>query len=182
MNGILVWITGLAGSGKTTIANKVYQEWSKNNANTVRLDGDELREIFSGAWGHTRDERLKAARTYANLCRHLTSQGIHVIISTISLFHEIHEYNSKHNPYYVEIFLETGIDQLRKRNQKKLYDNAENVVGINLSAELPKYPALRLKNEVTNDIETNTKKIINAMKALDTINHEKQSGNLRGLQ
>ena len=55
--GKVYWITGLAGSGKTTIGKALYEELMKSNNNLVFLDGDTLREVFGGTFGYSKEER-----------------------------------------------------------------------------------------------------------------------------
>ena len=69
----VIWITGLSGSGKTTIANEVVSRLRSSGQAVVMLDGDQMREVFGvGAAtdkNHGREGRLALAKQYANLCR-----------------------------------------------------------------------------------------------------------------
>jgi adenylylsulfate kinase-like enzyme len=87
----LIWITGLAGSGKTTLAKEVYNQLKKAYPNVVLIDGDHLREIFGGSTGYTSEERLENAKRLSRLCHFLVNENIHVVCATMSLFKEIHE-------------------------------------------------------------------------------------------
>lgn len=160
MEGKLIWITGLAGSGKTTVAKELFSELKIKEPNTIHLDGDMLREILGNTYTHTITDRKATAYIYCRLCSAMTNQGMNVIISTISLFHEIHEFNKKHNKNYYEIFLEVNKKKLLERNQKKLYTHGNNVMGVHQEPELPKKPSLVLKNNDQKNIKENVKKII----------------------
>ncbi|VVB58872.1 putative adenylyl-sulfate kinase [Candidatus Anstonella stagnisolia] len=158
--GKLVWITGLAGSGKSTLAKKVYEKLKGMEKNTVHLDGDILREALGSEAGYSPEERKKLALTYARLCSLLTRQGINVVIATISLFHEVHEYNAKNNRRYYEIVLEVGAQELARRNQKGLYTSGKDVMGVHHEAQFPKKPTLRLQNDTQTQLEDNFAKIM----------------------
>jgi len=160
-SGKLIWITGLSGAGKTTIAKKVYDIVIKQDKNTMHLDGDELRIVFNQFTAYNSTDREKTAETYARLCRFLTARGINVIISTISLFHSVQEYNRKNNHYYYEILLDVDKSVLMARNKGGLYDPGnKNVMGMDLQPEFPEKPNLVLKNNVKNNINDNALKII----------------------
>jgi adenylylsulfate kinase-like enzyme len=90
----VLWITGLSGAGKSSLANILVNRLKEHEWPVVLLDGDELRKIFGSSEGeevHGREHRVFLAQRYSQLCRLLADQGITVIIATISLFHEIHQ-------------------------------------------------------------------------------------------
>ena len=88
--GRVIWITGLSGAGKSTLAHEVLIRLRVAGDFVVMLDGDELRDVFgcvtANAKNHGREGRLALAMQYAHLCRILASQGMTVVIATISLF------------------------------------------------------------------------------------------------
>ena len=82
--GKLIWITGLSGAGKTTIAKKVYEILKQQNPNNfVHLDGDDIRNMLGEFASFGIEGRKRTAEVYARLCNYLTGRGINVIISTI---------------------------------------------------------------------------------------------------
>ena len=91
--GKLLWITGLSGAGKTTIAAEVFKILKEKYTNSIFLDGDVIREILNNDLSYSREDRLKNAMRISKLCEFLTSQNIHVVCSTMSLYKEIHEMN-----------------------------------------------------------------------------------------
>jgi len=142
----IIWITGLSGAGKSTLANEVVSRLRANGEHVVFLDGDELREVFgsaaANAQNHGRDGRLALAMQYAHLCRVIASQGMTVVIATISLFREIHAWNRENLPGYFEVYLNVPVDELRRRDPKGIYrrfDSGEldNVAGLDLPIDEP---------------------------------------------
>lgn len=161
----LIWITGLAGSGKTTLAKEVYKRVVKRYVNTIFLDGDDFREIMMNELGHNKEDRVKNAWRIAKLCNFLTDQNMIVICATMSLYHEIQEYNRQNNVKYTEVFVKVPIEELMKRDKKNLYSealigNIENVVGIDLPIEEPKLPTLVLDNSKKEYLKENISKIV----------------------
>lgn len=150
--GTVFWITGLAGAGKTTIGSMLFRHLQGIKPNVVHLDGDVLRDVFSGDHGHSTEHRRQLAGQYSRLCRMLSEQGIDVVCSTISMFHEIRAWNRQHIPNYLEIYLQAPIEVLIERDQKALYSRAlrgeiDNVIGIDVPMEEPDQPDVILLND-----------------------------------
>ena len=93
----VIWITGLSGAGKTTLANEIVRKLRDSLINVVFLDGDQLRQIFNNNSlkinSYSKNDRRNLASSYSRLCQLLVSQNLYVVISTISLFREIHLWN-----------------------------------------------------------------------------------------
>lgn len=143
MTGTVYWITGLAGAGKTTLAKQLYASLRKSKETVLQLDGDILREIIGSAeYGLNQREQL--AHSYAKLCKHLSSQGMDVVIATISMFHSVRSWNRLHLPLYKEIYLRVPLSVLRQRDQKQLYSAGTLVAGEDLPFEEPANPDLVL--------------------------------------
>ena len=141
-NGSVVWITGLSGSGKTTFAKKISKDLRSSGWTVVLLDGDVLREALGIETQHNREDRLAIAKKYSKICQMLASQGFIVVIATISLFKEIHYWNRRNLPGYIEIFLKVPITELKKRDPKGIYENfqngkVKNVSGLDLPIDEP---------------------------------------------
>lgn len=150
-DGILYWITGLAGAGKTTIGNRLFYELRKDNQNVILLDGDVLKNIVN-VEGYSDSDRRKRAMKYAALCKTLTNQGLIVICCTIAMYDEVREYNRQHNKGYIEVFLDVPVAVLQQRDQKGMYSQYENgkvqnIAGFDVEVEYPKNPDLILKND-----------------------------------
>lgn len=145
--GTLYWITGLAGSGKTTIGLAVYQRLREKKEPVILLDGDILKRIVGKNTGYSKEERLERAWKYAYLCRELTEQGIHVICCTIAMFDAVRKWNRENNEAYVEVFLNVPMQILKQRNKKGLYSGQTAVAGLDVEAEFPKNPSIVLDND-----------------------------------
>ena len=147
--GRVIWITGLSGAGKTTVAAEVVRVLRRKGDLPVLLDGDELRETLGTRGGFDVDSRRRLAYVYARLCRLLAGQGHTVVCATIALFHDVHVWNRQHLPGYLEVFLDVPRGELERRDAKGVYGPAGDpgeVVGIGLAAELPFAPDVRIAN------------------------------------
>ena len=153
--GTLFWITGLSGSGKTTIAKKIYSRVRKDYGPTIIISGDEIREIFS-LKGYTYNDRLKIVKKYCLLAKHITKNKVNIIISVIGMVDTLRTWNRNNIINYIEIYIDSSIKHLKGRNKKKLYTNTkESVVGINVKPEFPKKPDIKINN----NFKRNTKEL-----------------------
>ncbi len=144
--GVVCWITGLSGAGKSTLALEVFSRLRASGNPVVLLDGDELREVFGAvavnAENHGREARLALAMQYAHLCRVIASQGLTVVIATISLFREVHAWNRANLPGYFEVYLKVPLEELRRRDPKGIYRRFDSgelqyVAGLDLPIDEP---------------------------------------------
>jgi adenylylsulfate kinase len=144
--GRVLWITGLSGAGKSSLAHEVVARLRTAGEEVVLLDGDELRDAFGAvaenAQNHGREGRLALAMRYAHLCHLIARQGLTVVIATVSLFREVHSWNRVNLPNYFEVYLKVPMDELRRRDPKGIYrrfDNGEltHVAGLDLQIDEP---------------------------------------------
>ena len=146
-----MWITGLPGSGKTTIATSVCDYLRKRNSAVVQLDGDIFREITANDLGYSIEDRLTNAWRIVRLCRVLAEQGLVVVCATASLFRKIHEWNRANFPRYLEIYLRVDNETLLKRNADGLIGatlekGGRNLIGLDQPFDEPECPDLVIEN------------------------------------
>ena len=160
--GIVYWITGLEGSGKTTLGNALYYKMKKQTP-VVLLDGEIMKNIVGGdTLGYTKADRLARARRYSLMCKMLSDQGINVIICTISMFDEVRVWNRDNFAHYIEIFLDVSMEVLKKRDKKGLYLNTnaqDELPGLHYEAEFPKNPDIILNTDGSISIQECVEKI-----------------------
>lgn len=147
MNSGVIWITGLSAAGKTTLASLVVPKLQQLGLTTILLDGDAMREVLGENTTHSREDRLRIGATYSRFCRFLTSQGVHVVIATVGMFHELHRWNRENLNHYLEVYLDVPIEELRRRDPKKIYERffageITNVAGLDMEVEIPQAPHL----------------------------------------
>ena len=156
MTGQVIWITGLSGAGKTTVAEQLALRIGELSLNPILLDGDVLRDLFknTGVISETynREARIKLALKYAHICKILSSQGFTVIIATISMYNEAYAWNRTNLPNYFEIYLKVPLKELRRRDPKKIYQRYDagdlsDVAGLDLAVDEPLEPHVILDFE-----------------------------------
>ncbi len=134
--GRLVWITGLAASGKTTVGRLLLARMRARGDVAVLLDGDALRDAFEYDLGYSLEDRRRSAWRYARLARLLAKQGVDVVVATISMFEEVRRWNRARNERYLEVYLRTSVEECARRDRRGVYEG-ESVVGIDVSFEEP---------------------------------------------
>ena len=153
---MVVWIIGLSGAGKTTLAKKVVGELRSSNTGVALIDGDMIRDTFGNDLGHTIDDRRQNADRISRLCKFLDAQKIHVVCAILSLFPESRAWNRQNINNYYEVYIESDMDQLQQRDYKGLYKKfnqgkIKNIAGLDIEFIPPDNPDLIIKNNQSLD-------------------------------
>lgn len=155
--GRVLWLTGFSGAGKSTIAQALKTKFNEQQVDVLVLDGDIVREAIDDPhWLFDLNSRLKGSYRYAKLAEMAAKQGLTVIVPTISMFHEIHEWNRKNITGYFEVYLKVDADIRERRDPKKLYQASQEkmnqqMVGVDLQAEVPISPDFIVENNGTRE-------------------------------
>ena len=145
-HGIVFWITGLSGSGKSTIGEKLKTLLKKKFGKTLIIHGDDIRDIYNYK-SYSKYQRLKLGKANSNFCKLIADQKINVIFTTVGLFNELFKYNKKNLQQYIEIYIESDIEKLIKNKKKIFYKKkTNNVWGLDLKPEFPKNHYIKIKN------------------------------------
>ena len=164
--GILFWVTGLSGSGKTRIAKRIVGDINKSYGKTIVLSGDDIRNIFK-LKGYSYKERLDTVFKYCKLAKKITSQNVNVILAVIGMMEKLRNWNRKNQSNYVEIFIKSDLKKIIKAKKKKLYHKKiSKIVGIDIKPEFPKKPHIKIKNNFDKDINYLSKEVVRKIKNL----------------
>ena len=145
--GILFWITGLSGSGKSVISKKIYPFIKREFGPTIILSGDDLRSIFK-LHKYDYENRMKYLNFYHKFCKKITNQNINVLFSVVGLSHKIRDLNKKKIQNYVEIYIKSELKKIKNKKLKKIYSkNIKNIWGVDIKTELPKNPTIIINND-----------------------------------
>ena len=160
--GILFWITGLSGSGKTTIGKAIHKDITKLYGPTIMISGDDLRKIFD-LKGYEYNERLKIVGKYNNFAKYITEQKINIILAVVGMFDEARKWNRKNIDNYIEIYIKTNIKKIIKFDKKKIYRKKKlnKIIGIDIKADLPIKADIEIVNSFNKPIKTLSKNLLN---------------------
>ncbi len=149
-----IWFTGLSGSGKSTIANALEQRLHAQGIHTYLLDGDNVRHGLNRDLGFTDADRVENIRRVGEVAKLMTDAGLVVLCSFISPFRAerqmVRELFSAGE--FVEVFVDTPIEECIQRDPKGLYARAQagklkNFTGIDSPYEAPEHPELRIDTQ-----------------------------------
>lgn len=122
--GFTVWLTGLSGAGKSTIARGLAAALRERGRRVEVLDGDEVREQLNQGLGFTREDRDTNVRRIAYVAKLLTRNGVVVIIAAISPYQAARDEARRQIGAFVEIYVRCSLDELVRRDVKGLYARA----------------------------------------------------------
>ena len=148
----VLWFTGLSGSGKSTIAERVHAELERRGTKTEYIDGDALRAVFPST-GFTREQREEHLRRTGYMASRLEAHGIMVVASFVSPYRESRDFVRKLCRNFVEIYVSTPLEECERRDVKGLYARARkgeirNFTGIDDPYEPPEHPELTLDTRI----------------------------------
>jgi bifunctional enzyme CysN/CysC len=148
----IVWFTGLSGSGKSTIANMVDQKLFAASHHTTLLDGDNVRHGLNKDLGFTEADRVENIRRVGEVAKLMVDSGLIVICSFISPYRAEREMvrNLVGDGEFIEVFVDTPIEECMRRDPKGLYSKAKsgkikNFTGIDAPYEAPTTPEIHLR-------------------------------------
>jgi adenylylsulfate kinase len=122
--GFVVWLTGLPGSGKTTIARQLEPELRKRGWPVEVLDGDEIRQNLSKGLGFSREDRETHLKRVTYVAKLLSRNGVAVIAAFISPYRNIREHARKETTNFIEVYVKCSVDACAERDPKGLYKKA----------------------------------------------------------
>jgi adenylyl-sulfate kinase len=171
--GVILWLTGLSGAGKTTIARGVEYKLKERNCLVEVLDGDEIRSHISKELGFTREDRDINIRRIGYVANLLSRNGIVAIVAAISPYRAIRDEIRMNSEHFIEVYVDTPLEVCEARDVKGLYAKArsgkiKNFTGVEDAYELPIYPEIICRT-TKETIEECIDKIIAELERLDYI-------------
>jgi bifunctional enzyme CysN/CysC len=154
--GMTVWLTGLSGSGKSTVAAELERRLVASGRPAYLLDGDNLRHGLNAGLGFSAEDRAENVRRVAEVAKLLADAGVVAIVSLVSPYHADRErartLHSESGLPFAEIFVDTPLQVCEARDPKGMYAKArageiKNFTGVDDPYEAPESPHLRLRPE-----------------------------------
>lgn len=151
--GFVIWLTGLPGSGKTTIARVLEGVLREAGFRVELLDGDEVRKWLSPEAGFTREDRERHLRRVAHVCHLLTRNGVVVIASFVSPYKSSRGYARRLVKNFVEVYVKCSLGTCIRRDPKGLYKKAlrgevKNMTGVHDPYEEPENPEVEVDTDL----------------------------------
>lgn len=150
-HSVMIWFTGLSGSGKSTIAIALERKLQKRGLLCRILDGDNIRSGINNNLGFSAEDRVENIRRIAEIGKLFVDTGIITLAAFISPNNNIREMaaNIIGKEDFMEIYVSTPIEECERRDVKGLYAKArkgeiKNFTGISAPFEAPEHPALSL--------------------------------------
>ncbi len=184
MKGFTVWLTGLSGAGKSTIARSLQQELAQRGRPAELLDGDEVRAHLGRGLGYSKEDRDTNIRRIGYVAGLLSRNGGAVIVAAIAPYREVRDEVRAGVRGFVEVFVRCSLDELIRRDVKGLYKRAlageiANFTGISDPYEEPLRPEVVVDTEHEAPVES-VDKILSALERLGHLPPTPHEGVLAG--
>jgi bifunctional enzyme CysN/CysC len=165
----VIWLTGLSGAGKSTIANLLETELHRRGLHTYLLDGDNVRHGLSKDLGFSDADRVENIRRVSEVARMMSDAGLVVIVSFISPFRSERRMARAlmDDGEFIEVFVDTPLAVAEARDRKGLYAKARrgeilNFTGVSSPYEPPEHPEVHLDTTIE-PAEASAQRVLDAL-------------------
>ena len=174
MKAPVIWLTGIPGSGKTTLALELKKYYEQKGLPVDILDGDEIRKTLSKDLGFSPEDRKEHNRRVICVAQILAKNGVTTIIPLISPYRDTRNFARKEIQNFVEVWVKASVDECIKRDPKGLYKKAlageiKNLTGLQAPYEEPQNAELVLETE-KHTVEESVNLIVSTLKKLEFLN------------
>ena len=171
MSGCVVWLSGVSGAGKTTIAEAISARLKPSLPELVLVDGDAIRDLVGAGLGYHEAARIEQIGRIQRLARLLSGQGLVVLVAALYANRELLAWNRASLPGYFEVHVDAPMDLVRARDVKGLYAKADSgtmkhVVGLDVPWHPPQAPDLVIDAAAGEPPERSAARIIAAVPRL----------------
>ena len=150
-NSFLIFFTGLSGSGKSTIANALEERLFEEKIHTYVLDGDNVRRGINKNLGFSPEDRSENNRRIGEISKLFIDAGVVVLAAFVAPYKKDREFikQTVKPGNFIEVFVNTNLDECEKRDVKGLYKKArtgeiKNMTGISAPYEVPEHPDVKV--------------------------------------
>ena len=171
---LVIWVTGLSASGKTTLCHALWDFLKSRLPQLVLLDGDVIRTALGDNLGYREQDRVVQIKRMQSLAKMLAEQGLVVMVAALYANPELLVWNRRYLPGYFEVYLESSLDSLRSRDVKGLYaaaesGNMQHVVGVDIPWHAPESPDLIINIDDGESPEQIAMRVVAAVPRLDEV-------------
>jgi adenylylsulfate kinase-like enzyme len=156
---MVIWVTGLSASGKTTLCEQFVKLYKIEYPNLVMLDGDIIRSLYNDDLGFTEKDRITQIERIQTLAQFCEKQSLFVIVAALYSNDKLLDKNRNIFNKYLEVYIKADIKKLQEREYKNLYSQAikgkiNNVVGVDIAWNEPKAPHITFDITINNPTPT----------------------------
>ncbi len=169
--GFTVWLTGLSGAGKSTIARALAERLAGRGHRVEVLDGDEVRRHLSAGLSFSKEDRDSNVRRIGWVCELLTRNGVVAIAAAISPYRAVRDEVRGRVGRFVEVYLDATLDALEARDSKGLYRRAREgtmtgLTGVDDPYEPPERPELTIRTDGADGPDASVDRIVSKLEEL----------------
>ncbi|MBV8302280.1 MAG: adenylyl-sulfate kinase [Candidatus Dormibacteraeota bacterium] len=170
--GLTIWLTGLSGAGKSTIATHVAGHLVQKGHRVEVLDGDVVRQNLSAGLGYSKADRDTNIRRIGFVADLLTRHGVVVLVAAISPYREVRDEVRHKIERFVEVYVSCPVDVLAERDPKGLYRRAlagelDHFTGVSDPYEVPDAPEVVVDSSVES-VDESVARVLQAVERLLT--------------
>ena len=163
--GIVFWIEGFSGTGKSTLSQLIKKRISKTYGPTIILSGDVFRNFFDKN-GYTKKDRIMNSHKFSDVLSYLSNQKINIIYSVVGLNYKAKHIYKKKITNFLEIYIKADVYKIIKLNKKKTYKNKKNILGIHIKPDYPKKPNVVIENNFNKSLKSLSNELIDKIKKI----------------
>lgn len=167
--GVVIWLTGLPCSGKTTISKELEKYFKEKGLPIQRLDGDVVRETISKDLGFSKKDRDINIERLSYVAQMLSNNGVIVVSAFVSPYRKMRNFTRGLCDNFVEVHLDCSIEECKRRDVKGMYAKAlkgeiKDFTGVQDPYEEPENPEITVYTE-NESLEESFKKIVDYLKS-----------------
>lgn len=165
---MVIWVTGMSGTGKTTLCNTIWKLLKPRLPQLVLLDGDAVRAALGDGLGYREEDRVIQITRIQNMAKLLSDQGLVVFVAALYSRPDLLAWNRQNINDYFEVYLKASPETVRRRDNKGLYAKADSgempdVVGVDIPWQAPQSADLIIDCDMDEPVDALASRVLSAL-------------------